>query len=143
MAVRVGANGQAVSALPVIELHNYVFRARVRSLSELVANNGFQAGVILPNLEQATAHPACAKSGTLEVRINDKLTDSGPLWSMPVGAEEPLAWLKHHLRDHGFSLQAGLLISTGTPLVLHHVKPGDHIRVLAEGCGEVEASVIE
>lgn len=66
MAVRMGEKGQAAYAFPVIELHNYVLRARIKSLSELVANN---AGVIPPKGEHIMAHPACAKTGSLEVRI--------------------------------------------------------------------------
>jgi 2-keto-4-pentenoate hydratase len=42
MAVRIGAETQVLCAFPVIELHNYVFRAKVKSLSELVANKRSQ-----------------------------------------------------------------------------------------------------
>jgi 2-keto-4-pentenoate hydratase len=143
MAVRIGAKDQIVCAFPVIELHNYVFRAKVRSLSELVANNGLNAGVIFPRLEDTTAHPVCPQSGKLEIRINDELTDSGPMWSMPGGPEEAVAWLKHHLPQYGLSLQAGQIILTGTSLGLHHVRPSDRIQVFAEGCGGLEARIID
>jgi 2-keto-4-pentenoate hydratase len=141
MAVQIGDKGQVVAAFPVIELHNYVFRATPKSLSELVANNGLNAGVILPDREDITEPIAGVRSGKLEVSINDKPADAGPLWSMPGGWEEAVAWLQIHLRDHGLSLQAGHLILTGTALGLHPVGPGDHIRVFAEGMGEVEANV--
>lgn len=39
------------SAFVVIELHNHVFRAATRTAQELIANNTFHAGVILPSLE--------------------------------------------------------------------------------------------
>jgi len=80
-------------------------------------------------------HPACAKTGSLEVRINDRLADAGALWSMPGGLEEAVAWVTNHLRDYGISLQGGDIILTGTALGLHHVKPGDYIQVFCEGFG--------
>ena len=50
MAVKIGANGGIKSAFPVIELHNFVFRAPIKTLPELIANNGFNAGVVWPDL---------------------------------------------------------------------------------------------
>ena len=47
MAVKVGKDGQLEAALPVIELHNFIFRAEQKTLSELIANNGINAGIIL------------------------------------------------------------------------------------------------
>jgi 2-keto-4-pentenoate hydratase len=143
MAVRMGEEGQVAYAFPVIELHNYVLRARIKLLSELVANNALNAGVILPKGEHIMAHPACAKTGTLEVRINDRLADAGALWSMRGGLEEAVAWLTNHLRDYGISLQGGDIILTGTALGLHHVKPGDYIQVFCEGFGGIEANVVD
>lgn len=141
MAVRIGAEAQVLCAFPVIELHNYVFRAKVKSLSELVANNGLNSGVILPKEEDVTPHSVDLQSGSLEVRLNNELIDDGPLWSMPGGPDAAIAWLKNHLSDHKLSLESGHLILTGTPLGLHHVRPGDHIRVVAEGFARVEARV--
>jgi 2-keto-4-pentenoate hydratase len=142
MAVRIGAEAQVLYAFPVIELHNYLFRAKVKSLSELVANNGFNAGVILPKHEGVTPHPFDLQSGRLEVRINNELIDSGPLWSMPGGPDAVIAWLKNHFSDHKLSLEPGHVILTGTPLGLHHVRPGDHIEVFAEGFARVETFVV-
>ncbi len=143
MAVRIGVESQVACAFPVIELHNYVFRGKVKSLSELVANNGLNAGVILPKREDITTDPHVAQSRELEVRINDELVDTGPLWSMPGGAKEAVAWLKNHLSDYGLPLEAGHLVLTGTPLGLHHVRPGDYIRVLSKGFMRVDANVVD
>jgi 2-keto-4-pentenoate hydratase len=98
--VRIGAQDQVVQIFPVIELHNYVFRAKVKSLAELVANNGLNAGVILARQESVIADPLDAPSRTLELKINDELLDAGPLWSMPGGPGEAVAWLKNHLSNH-------------------------------------------
>jgi 2-keto-4-pentenoate hydratase len=77
------------------------------------------------------------------VSINNKLVDSGQLWSMRGGPEEILASLKSHLSHHQLAFQAGHLILTGTPLGLHYVSPGDRIRVVVEGRGTAEANVVE
>ena len=47
MALRTGDGGKPEAAFPVIELHN-VFRRPQPTLVELVANNGLNAGVVLP-----------------------------------------------------------------------------------------------
>jgi 2-keto-4-pentenoate hydratase len=67
MAVRIGAESQIECAFPVIELHNYVFRAKVRSLPELVANNGLNAGVILPQQVEMSVHSLKDRSTKLQV----------------------------------------------------------------------------
>ena len=138
-----GARRDAYGAFPVIELHNYVFRAKVRSLSELIANNGLHAGVILPQQTHMSVCSLKTRSRKLEVRINNRLVDRGLLWSMPGGPEEALAWLKNHLSQYNLGLQAGHLILSGTPLGLHHVSSWDHIRVVVKGCGTVEVTVVE
>ena len=48
MAVKVNENGQIKAAFPVIELHNFIFRAEQKTLAELIANNGINTGIILP-----------------------------------------------------------------------------------------------
>src|SRR5258707_14965536 len=47
MAVRIGTNGGIEAAFPVIELHHFVFRGPRKTLAELVANNGINAGVVI------------------------------------------------------------------------------------------------
>jgi hypothetical protein len=46
MALRIGDDGQIAVAFPVIELHHSVFRAPRKTLLELVANNGLNAGIV-------------------------------------------------------------------------------------------------
>src|ERR1700752_1571712 len=55
MALRIGLDGGIAAAFPVIELHQFVFRAPRKTLAELVANNGINAGVVIPeHLETAS-----------------------------------------------------------------------------------------
>jgi 2-keto-4-pentenoate hydratase len=71
MAVRIGAESQVLCAFPVIELHNFCFRAEVKSLAELVANNGRNAGVILPQQVEMSVHSLKDRSTKLQVSINN------------------------------------------------------------------------
>ena len=48
MAISVGENYKIKAAFPVIELHNFIFRSNKKTLSELIANNGINAGIVLP-----------------------------------------------------------------------------------------------
>ncbi len=133
LAVRLDGGGRVARVFPVIELHNYVFRGQPPMLSELLANNGINAGVVLP--------PPAAEvpwrgdepvTGRLTVEINGTCVEEGPMDGVPGGPAGSLRWLAQHLADHGLSLRPGQLILTGTPLGLIRVRPGDHIRVTAE-----------
>jgi len=44
MAVRIGPDGEPAEMLPIIELHNFVFRQQTKTLAELVTNNGVGSG---------------------------------------------------------------------------------------------------
>ena len=48
MAVRIGPDGRPAEMFPIIELHNFVFRRPMKTLAELVANNGLHAGIVMP-----------------------------------------------------------------------------------------------
>ena len=50
MALRIGDNANIVAAFPVIELHHFVFRAQKKTLVELIANNGTNAGAVVPRM---------------------------------------------------------------------------------------------
>lgn len=129
MAVRIGNDGEIASAFPVVELHHFVFRAPRKTLSELVANNGINAGaVISPELE-TTPLSEWDNARTLSVAINGTQIDSGALWAMPGGAVEAVEWLRSALDRTGKALRPGDLVLTGTPLGLHSVQIGDHVVV--------------
>src|SRR5271169_1173948 len=54
MAVRIGTNGGIEAAFPAIELHHFVFRGSRKTLTELVANNGINAGAVVPQHLETT-----------------------------------------------------------------------------------------
>ncbi len=142
LAVRLGDDGRIATVLPVIELHNYVFRGQPPTLSELVSNNGIHTGVVLPPpAAEMPWHGDEALTGRLTVRIDGTCVEEGPMDGVPGGPVGSLRWLAAHLADHGSSLRPGQLVLTGTPLGLIRVRPGAHIEVTAEHLGAVEATI--
>ena len=53
-----------------------------------------------------------------------------------------MQWLRRNLAAYDLALRPWQLILTGTPLGLYPVRPGDSVRVTAEGLGRVEATVV-
>src|ERR1700751_3630015 len=85
MAVCIGANGGIAAAFPVIELHHFIFRGPRKTLAELVANNGINAGAVIPNRHTTMQLEDWATSRTLSVVVNGATVDVGPLWAMRDG----------------------------------------------------------
>jgi 2-keto-4-pentenoate hydratase len=129
MAVRVGPDGKIAAAFPIIELHHFVFRRPRKTLPELVANNGLNGGVVLPNHSWLSSREYIGGTGTLTVRINDRPVGSGALWPLSGGADSSLQWLQHHLADTRRDLLPDHIILTGTPLGLYPVRRGDEVAV--------------
>lgn len=133
MAFRIGPDGGIAAAFPVIELHQFVFRAPRKTLAELVANNGINAGaVIAPHLER-TSLDDWASARSLSISLNGTHIETGALWAMTGGAAEALEWLRDDLRRFGEALKPGDLVLAGTPLGLHPVRAGDRVVVSIDG----------
>ena len=141
MAVRIGTNGTAEAAFPIIELHHFVFRGGRKNLPELVANNGINAGAVLPDGVMSKTLDDWSASRELSIAINGATIDTGGLWAMAGGASEALEWLQEDLARFGGSIKPGDLILVGTPLALHPVKPGDHIVVSIDDRAHVECRI--
>jgi 2-keto-4-pentenoate hydratase len=133
MAVRIGADGAIATAFPVIELHHLVFRGVPKTLAELVANNGINAGVVVSRDEISMPLDRWQAARTMTITVNGSAIDSGELWAMPGGAVEAVRWLEENLKRHGTLLVSGDLVLTGTPLGLHAVRPGDRVAVSVDG----------
>ena len=129
MAVRIGADGTIETAFPVIELHHFLFRGAPRTLAELVANNGINAGAVVPDPDVSMPLEGWETARTLKVSIDGAVVDAGDLWAMQGGAAEAVHWLREGLGRHGVSLAPGDLVLTGTPLGLHPVRPGQRVSV--------------
>ena len=142
MAVVIGEDMKITNAFPVIELHNFIFRAKSKTLTELITNNAINAGVVISNKNVMKPFNQWSSAKILAVKINEKIIDSGNLWAMPGGAKEAVDWLQKKLIHHGFSLKPGNLVLTGTPLNLHSVKPGDQIGIFIDNVELVSCKVI-
>ncbi|MGH9811024.1 MAG: 2-keto-4-pentenoate hydratase, partial [Terriglobia bacterium] len=118
MALRIDKDGQIVAAFPVIELHHFVFRASRKTLVELVANNGLNAGIVLPD-DECQSSRTIADGAMLSVRINGKAVGMGGLWPMVDGPAASLAWLRDHLEKHRHALAPGQIVLAGTALDLY------------------------
>ena len=132
MALRIGDDGQIAAAFPVIELHHFVFRAPCKTLAELVANNGLNAGIVLPEEAWLSSRTYLAKDALLSVRVNGSVLGSGDLWPLPGGPVASLGWLRRHLAEFTLTLVPGQIVLAGTPLDLYPVKSGDHIAVFID-----------
>jgi 2-keto-4-pentenoate hydratase len=137
IALRLGPDGEPIAALPVIELHNFVFRSNPHRLHELVINNGIHAGVVLPCTHEIRW--PVNLSVPIRVLINDRVVDEGAADGVPGGPEGSLRWLQDHLTR--FNLRPFGLVLTGTALTLLPIQPGDRVRVEANGIGYSEMTL--
>ena len=141
MAMMIGEEGEIDTVFPVIELHNLVFRAPNKTLSELIGNNGLNAGIVVPGPAWPRSKTYIDQQATLSVHINGAVIDSGNLWPLPNGALGSLLWLKQHLLDFTLPLLPGYIILAGTTLGLYRVCPGDSVAVHVDGQLAVQCSV--
>ena len=125
----VGEQGQIIAVFPVIELHNFVFRAPKKSLSELIANNGLNKGIILSKQNWEQSPEFYDETSVLSLEINGLVIDSGDLWPTDGGPLSSLNWLQKHLVHNNLKLSAGDIILGGTALGLYPVQSGDKIEV--------------
>jgi 2-keto-4-pentenoate hydratase len=131
MAVRIGPDYAIEAAFPIIELHHYVFRAPRKTLPELVANNGLNAGFVPPPDDWLSSKAYLDRAGVLSVRINGRPVASGELWPSG-GAEASLQWLRRQLAATQAGVAPGDIVLAGTPLGLYPVSRGDWVEVLVD-----------
>jgi len=129
MAIKVDEDGQIKAAFPVIELHNFIFRAEQKTLAELIANNGINAGIILLEMNWQNSTKYLFKNAQLTVFINGLDIGTTGLWPSDDGPETSVTWLKSNLEDCGIKLKPGSIVLAGTALGLYSVKSGDEVSV--------------
>lgn len=128
MAVRIGEDQQIEAMFPVIELHNFIFRAEEKTLSELIANNGINAGIVLADMDR-TPSPNIGRGASLSLSIGGSIIGKAGLWPNDDGPEASVDWLKNNLSDYGLALRAGDIVLAGTALGLYPVNDGDEVIV--------------
>lgn len=142
MAIKIAGDGQIIAAFPVIELHNFVFRSQPKTLSELIANNGINAGIILPGDNWQTATDLIDDTANLSVHVNGVELGRDSLWPTAGGPAASLHWLKAHLDDFDIALRAGQIVLAGTNLGLYPVQAGDRVEVAVNGQPAVSCTVV-
>jgi 2-keto-4-pentenoate hydratase len=133
MAVKVDEDGLIKAAFPVIELHNFLFRAEQKTLAELIANNGINAGIVLPEMNWQDSTKYLYKNAQLTLRINGSDIGTTGLWPSDDGPESSVAWLKSNLEDCGIKLKPGSIVLAGTALGLYSARSGDKVSVHIDG----------
>ena len=133
MAIKVDAGANITSVFPIIELHNFIFRAPQKSLSELIANNGLNRGLVTSAEIWQKPPDFYENKMSLSLEINGAEIDFGELWPMEGGPLSSLHWLQNHLADHDLTILPGNIILGGTALGLHKVRAGDRIVVKLDG----------
>ena len=141
MAIRIGENSKIEAVFPVIELHNFIFRAKNKNLSELIANNGINSGIVLPETLQQQSKKYIRHYGILSLEINGTNVGKAGLWPNDSGSESSLNWLKNNLAEYGIQLMPNDIVLAGTTLALHPVKKGDEVLVCVDGQPKVTCSV--
>ena len=141
MAIKVDAGAKITSVFPIIELHNFVFRAPNKTLSELIANNGLNRGLVTSAEIWEKPPDFYENKLSLSLEINGSEMDSGELWAMEGGPVSSLHWLQNHLADHDLTILPGNIILGGTALGLYKVRAGDRIDVKLDGEKAVNCSI--
>ncbi|MFO7298257.1 MAG: fumarylacetoacetate hydrolase family protein [Pseudomonadota bacterium] len=102
----------------------------------LIADNAWNGGVVLGAPQQV---PADFELNGLQGRlvVNEQDRGSG-LTDNPMGA---LAWLANLAVERGRSLEAGMIVITGSVLPTISVAPGDKLVFSLEGLGSAELSI--
>ncbi len=129
------------AAFPVIELHNYVFRAAKPSGPELIANNALNAGAVLPPAETKPAGVEHLLDKQISVWRNGEQLGAATAREIPGGLLGSLFALAEQLARFDIRLQQGQIVLAGSPLPLWPVSPGDRIKVLSPRWGEVTMTV--
>ena len=141
MAIKVDAGAKITSVFPIIELHNFVFRAPNKTLSELIANNGLNRGLVTSAEIWEKPPDFYENKLSLSLEINGSEMDSGELWAMEGGPVSSLHWLQNHLADHDLTILPGNIILGGTALGLYKVRAGGRIDVKLDGEKAVNCSI--
>ena len=129
MAIKIDTDGGIHSVFPVIELHNFIFRGAQKTLSELIGNNGINAGIILPQKEFLNSRIYLNNIANLYININNNTVGNAELWPLPGGPYASLNWLKKNLNQYNLKLLPGHIVLAGTAAGLYPVKKGDRIEV--------------
>lgn len=122
--------------VPVIELHNLVFRGGEPRGPELIANNAIHCGVVRGGGDVVPAGPMTTD---LSIEFDGRTVEAWTAIRWPDDTLEAVDWLIESLGQSGERLRQGQMILTGAlgpPLPVANV---DHVLVRSRRFGNVEA----
>ena len=125
--------------LPVIELHNLVFRGVDPKGPELIANNAIHSGVVRG---VSCSKPPAPITTDLSIEMDGKLVDAWRDIKWPDNILPFVGWLADRLAQSGLSLQRGETILTGAlgpPLPVADIS---NLKVSSSQFGTVEARFV-
>lgn len=127
----------------VIELHNFCSRAPAgKRASELVANNGMHAGVVLPKQEGRFQSAIQLLDEKISVLRNGVVLGTATGRALPAGPLASLIFLADQLRKIGKSLCRGQIVLAGSPLPLFRAEPSDRFEVNCDRLPRVQLRVL-
>jgi 2-keto-4-pentenoate hydratase len=109
----------------------------------LIADNSWNAGVVLGEIAPLRAGSASIEVGTLDgaLRINGQLADTGSSADALIHPFAVVQWLADHLRSHERYLRAGDLVMTGSIVTTRFAKAGEEYRFELTGLPPAELRV--
>lgn len=122
--------------LPVIELHNLVFRGDDPKGAELIANNAIHSGVVRG---EAYSAPTIRCTTDLSIQFDGETVAAWTGVRWPDDILQAVTWLAAELARSGERLRQGQTLLTGAlgpPLPVATV---GHVRVISSAFGDVEA----
>lgn len=106
----------------------------------LVADNAWNAGVVLgPEVSEWRDLDIAALAGHMS--IGDAVMGEGRGADALGHPFEGLAWLANHLAARGRSLDAGMIVMTGSIVATQFPDPGDRVSARVEGLGEASLTI--
>ena len=129
------------SAFPVVELHNYVFRTKPPTTTELVASNALHVGVVLPLQEFPLDDPRELIEEEVTVFRNSQSLGVATGREIPHGPFGSLLWLADRLRLFGTHLQRDQIVLAGSSLPLFPVQQEDTYLINCSRLGSVECRI--
>jgi 2-keto-4-pentenoate hydratase len=132
--------GAVMAAIELADDRNADYAALRASPLDLIADNGWNEGVVLgPRVQDWRAIDLAAARGV--AKINGSTVGEGRGADALGHPFEALAWMCNHLAGLGRGLLRGEFLITGSLVTTKAVKPGDLVEFAVGGLGPVELRV--
>jgi len=125
-----------MAAFELVDDRNADYAHFASQILSVIADNAWNAGIVLGppapdwrTVDLGAAHGTMVMNGAVVGEGYGKDAMGHPL--------DALVWLANMLAKRGKSLSKGMIVMTGSIVATKFVHPGDTVRFLVEGLGEV------